>query len=66
MRTDKTPFVNQHEDFSNSLVRYSILNDNTTVKTNQIIQLDFDANLEVKAALAQVALKMLKGILCYQ
>ncbi|WP_228410390.1 hypothetical protein [Erysipelothrix piscisicarius] len=58
--------MNQHEDFSNSLVRYSILNDNTTVKTNQIIQLDFDANLEVKAALAQVALKMLKGILCYQ
>ncbi|MBK2404675.1 hypothetical protein EPJ90_07510 [Erysipelothrix sp. strain 2 (EsS2-7-Brazil)] len=62
LRTDKTPFVNQHEDFSNSLVRYSILNDNTTVKTNQIIQLDFDANLEVKAALAPGGVKNVKKV----
>lgn len=52
LRTDKAQFVNQHADYSNSLARYTIRNDNTTVKTNQIVQLDFDGNLEVKGALA--------------
>ncbi|MDE8226677.1 hypothetical protein PT129_00155 [Erysipelothrix rhusiopathiae] len=45
-------FSNQHEDFSNGLVRYGIKNDNTSVKTNQTIELEFDSNLEIKGVLS--------------